>query len=102
MRARPSSSSLLAMGKSSPIPSADTRSLATPRLTNASRTACARCSDNNKFASPEEKLLYFYNLLNDYAPEELEFMNNEDIAELISVSEHLLNNIQIRLNNENS
>lgn len=47
----------------------------------------------------KDKLLYFYELLNEYSPEEIEFMNNEDIAELISISEHKLNNLEYKLAN---
>ena len=50
----------------------------------------------------KNKLLYFYELLKKYSPEEIDFLNNEDIAELISISENKLNNLEYRLNNANT
>lgn len=47
-----------------------------------------------------EKLLYFYDLMKKYAPEEIEFMNNEDLAELLSVPEHKINKLHYKIDNE--
>ena len=52
---------------------------------------------------PEEnlkiKLSYFYDMLKKHFPEEIDFINNEDLSELFSVPEHKINILHYKLEN---
>jgi len=44
-----------------------------------------------------EKLLYFHDLMKKYAPEEIKYINNEDLADLLAISEHKINKLHYKI-----
>ncbi len=46
------------------------------------------------------KLIYLYDLMKKYAPEEINFMTNEDLADILSISENKINKLHYRITDE--
>lgn len=54
--------------------------------------------DNESLLS--KKLIYFYDLMQKYAPEEVKYINNEDLADLLAISEHKINKLHYKIDHE--